>query len=352
MDKEKKSRGRPKVTTSHVSLWACQHIGREIHLTSLGPTLAAPRHGSTKVNVLPATTFPSGDKYRILTRLGKTSHRRLECEKKTCLDTIEKVQAYAEELCFHLSNAIKATGTRSKNGSGKSAPWWTPQCKTAHAEYQKSSSPLQRAERAKKLRDTINNAKKEYLTGKVESITTSANIFKLMRGSNPRQANIPPPLNHDGRLIVDQEERATILRDTLFARHEASNDLLPCTNISDDRIPRNNDVSAEEVRTCTIGCGNAAPGADGISVELLTACWKTIGPFVTQLFQACIHLGTHPSCFKLAEVVLIQKANRDPATVKGSRPIALLSCLGKELERLLAKRMAHLAITYDVVGNQ
>ncbi|KAI1005855.1 hypothetical protein K3495_g2360 [Podosphaera aphanis] len=163
-------------------------------------------------------------------------------------------------------------------------------------------------------------------------MTTSANIFKLMRGSNPRQANIPPPLNHNGRLIVDQEERATILRDALLARHEASNDLLPCTNISDDRIPWNNDVSAEEFRTCTIGCGNAAPGADGIS--------------------ACIHLGTHPSCFKLAEVVLIQKANRDPATVKGWRPIALLSCLGKGLERLLAKRMAHLAITYDVVGNQ
>ncbi|KAI0996528.1 hypothetical protein K3495_g11653 [Podosphaera aphanis] len=268
------------------------------------------------------------------------------------LDSIEKVEAYAEDLCFHLSNAIKATGTRSKKGSGKSAPWWTSECKAAHVEYRNATSASQRAGCAKKLRATINDAKKEHLTRKIESMTSSTDIFKLMQCSNPRQSDIPPPLNHNGQLIADQKERATILRDALLARHEASDDLPFCTGTSDDRIPWNNDLSEEEVRTCTIGCGNTAPGADGISVELLTACWKTIGPFVTQLFQACIQLGTHPSCFKLAEVVLLQKANRDPTTVKGWRPIALLSCLGKGLERLLAKRMAHLAITYNVVGNQ
>ena len=87
-------------------------------------------------------------------------------------------------------------------------------------------------------------------------------------------------------------------------------------------------------------------------MELLQTCCKTIRPFIGTLFRACIRLGTHSSCFKLAEVVLLRKTNRDPTTVKGWRPIALLSCLGKGLERLLAKRMAHLAVTLDVVGYQ
>lgn len=34
------------------------------------------------------------------------------------------------------------------------------------------------------------------------------------------------------------------------------------------------------------------------------------------------------------------------------RPISLLSCLGKGLGRLIAKRISHLAIISDIVGKQ
>lgn len=37
---------------------------------------------------------------------------------------------------------------------------------------------------------------------------------------------------------------------------------------------------------------------------------------------------------------------------KGWRPIALLSCLGKGLERIIAKRISHFAIISNVVGKQ
>ncbi|KAI0992228.1 hypothetical protein K3495_g15958, partial [Podosphaera aphanis] len=43
------------------------------------------------------------------------------------LDSIEKIENYAQDLCFHLSNAIKATGIRSSKGKGKAAAWWTPE---------------------------------------------------------------------------------------------------------------------------------------------------------------------------------------------------------------------------------
>ena len=106
------------------------------------------------------------------------------------------------------------------------------------------------------------------------------------------------------------------------------------------------------MRACTVGSGNTSPGADGISVELLAACWNTLGLRATHLFRACLRLGYHPACFKLAEVVFLPKNGRDPSSVKGWRPIALLSCLGKGLERLLAKRMSHLAVTWEIVGRQ
>ncbi|KAI0997417.1 hypothetical protein K3495_g10768 [Podosphaera aphanis] len=268
------------------------------------------------------------------------------------LDSSDAVEKYAEELCFHLTNAIKATGTRPKKGKGKAAAWWTPKCKAMHAEYRAATDPADRRITGKNLRTTITAAKKEHKTGKIEGMTTPADVFKLIQTSSPQQASVPPPLIHEGRMVTNQAERAEILRDELLARYQASDDLSVCTTQSNNRIPWNSDITVEEVRACTIGCENTAPGADGVSVELLATSWNTIGPYVTELFRACIRHGTHPTCFKLAEVVLIQKPNRDPTTVKGWRPIALLSCLGKGLERLLAKRMAHLAVIYDVIGEQ
>ena len=69
-------------------------------------------------------------------------------------------------------------------------------------------------------------------------------------------------------------------------------------------------------------------------------------------FCACLSLGYHPVCFKLVEVVFLPKSGRDPSSVKGWRPISLLSCLGKGLERLNAERISQLAIVWDIVGQQ
>ncbi|POS84088.1 hypothetical protein EPUL_002569 [Erysiphe pulchra] len=110
--------------------------------------------------------------------------------------------------------------------------------------------------------------------------------------------------------------------------------------------------TGSQVRVCIIGCGNKSPRAHGISIELLTACWKTIDPYVVQLFRDRVRLGFHSFCFKLAEVIFLRKYERDPSTVKAWRPSALLSCLGKGPERVIAKRMSYLAIVHGVVGSQ
>lgn len=144
----------------------------------------------------------------------------------------------------------------------------------------------------------------------------------------------------------------TVLRYSLLARHQASDDLPNFTISNEGHIPWTHDLTESQVRTCTIGSGNTCPGADGISVELLATCWDSIGLNVTQLYCACLRLGYHPSCFQLAEIVYLPKPGRDPSTTRGWWPIALLSCLAKGLEIIIAKRMSYHAITSDVVGRQ
>ncbi|POS88366.1 hypothetical protein EPUL_000107 [Erysiphe pulchra] len=136
---------------------------------------------------------------------------------------------------------------------------WTPDCKAAHVECRAISMNSKRTSLAKKFPKAASAAKREFWKCKVESMTSSSEVFKLMSWNKPRQTKYPPPLNYNNRRITNQEE---------------------------------------------------------------------------------------------PEVLFLQKPGRDPSTVKAWRPIALLSCLGKELERAIAKRMSHLAIVYDIVGTQ
>ncbi|KAI1004666.1 hypothetical protein K3495_g3552 [Podosphaera aphanis] len=250
------------------------------------------------------------------------------------LDSVEQIENFAQGICRALKDALKAVGKRRNKASGRAAPWWTLDCKEAHLQYRSAASVAERNQYEKSLRATVAAAKREHWKRKVEAMKSSSDVFGLMRWAAPTQMKIPPPLMHEGRFIWDQAERAEILRDTLLARCQASDDLAPCSLSSVARIPWTEDLSDLEW------------------MELPAACWKDIGTHVTQLFRACVRFGYHPSCFKLAEVVFLQKPGRDPSLPKGWRPISLLSCLEKGLERLLAKRMLHLAIVCDIVGEQ
>lgn len=268
------------------------------------------------------------------------------------INTTEEIDNFAQDISCALENALKAVGKKPNKKSGRGAPWWTAECKSAQLDYREAVEVSERRERARSFRATVASSKREYWKSRIENMRSSRDIFKLMRWASPRNAGITPPLRHEGRFISDQEERAEILRESLLARFSAPDDLPPCTLTGEGHIPWSDDISEHEVRACTIGSGNTSPGVDGISVELLAACWNKLGPLVTRLFCACLSLGHHPVCFKLAEVVFLPKSGRDPSSVKGWRPISLLSCLGKGLERLFAKRMSQLAIFWDIVGQQ
>ena len=83
---------------------------------------------------------------------------------QSVLYTIERVEEYAQEICFHPNNAINAVGTRPKVRCGRSAPWWISACKLAYAKYQVAIAPHRRALCAKKLRLVVKASKKEFKT--------------------------------------------------------------------------------------------------------------------------------------------------------------------------------------------
>ena len=71
------------------------------------------------------------------------------------------------------------------------------------------------------------------------------------------------------------------------------------------------------------------------------------------LFDRCLDLAYFPQAWHLAEVSMLPEVGKkDRTSPRSWRPIALLSFVGKGLERLLAKRIAWTALTHDLLSPQ
>ena len=78
-----------------------------------------------------------------------------------------------------------------------------------------------------------------------------------------------------------------------------------------------------------------------------------IEPLVLNLFQGCLLIGHHPAIFQSATLAIIPKPNKpDQTSPRAYQPIALLSVLGKGLERLLARNISWLAINLRILLDQ
>jgi hypothetical protein len=112
-------------------------------------------------------------------------------------------------------------------------------------------------------------------------------------------------------------------------------------------------ITTADIRKAILKAGNTAPGQDEISTAILRAAWPVIEPLVLNLFQGCLSTGYHPTIFRSATLAIIPKPNKpDQTSPRAYWPIALLSVLGKGLERLLARNISRLAINLRVLSDQ
>ena len=118
-------------------------------------------------------------------------------------------------------------------------------------------------------------------------------------------------------------------------------------------IPWNPLIPMAEVEDACLNTSNTSPGSDGIDTNLIRMAWPSIGKLIKNLYEACLKIGYHPKAFRSAEVVMLPKAGKKTFTeVKSWRPISLLSCLSKGLERIIARRMATLSINSSLLNSQ
>ena len=101
-------------------------------------------------------------------------------------------------------------------------------------------------------------------------------------------------------------------------------------------------TSGELEEYLRVTSSNSSPGPSQISWPILKWLWSTISHHVTLLFNGCLVHAFHPPLWKHALIHIIPKPGKmDYFALKSYRPISLLDCIGKLMEKAVAKCITH-----------
>ena len=253
-----------------------------------------------------------------------------------------------------LDSALQTVG-RKKHKRGRPSSFWDDECRSAQTTLSNATAD-DLTEARREFRKIINQKKRAFFDNIIATAGPGKDIWNVMRWRNPTDKFQPPPLKEGDQSFTTPIDRATYLRDKLLNRQSRDDDISDSwsTPVSPEQaLPYDLSVSLEQAHAATISAGNTTPGTDNITRNMLKAAWPTLGEHIRLLYQHSITSGYFPRRLRTALCVMIPKPKKkDYTTAKSWRPIALLSCLGKGLERLIARRIAVTALTKGVLPSQ
>ena len=102
-----------------------------------------------------------------------------------------------------------------------------------------------------------------------------------------------------------------------------------------DSIMKTKQLSMNELKDAFFSLKiNKSPGYDDISFNIVKICFSSLCKPLKYLFNLSIEKGIFPDDLKIAKVTPIYKAD-DKSDVSNYRPISVLSCFSKILERIM-----------------
>jgi hypothetical protein len=147
----------------------------------------------------------------------------------------------------------------------------------------------------------------------------SANVWEVAAWRHGcRSSHIAALCMEDGTLSFNHETMADTLSRRFFVEDGGT---IP-THFPDDLAPRETrpfpPFGEDKLFVLLKATSNkSAPGGSGIGWDLMKKGWSHMSKLLTKLYNACISLGYHPTCWKEATVVVIPKADKlDYSTAK------------------------------------
>ena len=198
------------------------------------------------------------------------------------------------------------------------------------------------------LRVTVRTAKRNYYEHRLQSADPVA-LWSAIRITKGHSNVFIPALQSPTGPTQDPVRQAEILH----AQFHPSSHPHVEINQPDDPPPLPTRqlepiTEAEVLRALTPTSNSSAPGPSGIGYKLLKWAFEAAPLRLVDLFNACLHLGYHP--WHTGTVIILPKLGKpDYSVAKAYRPITLLECCGKLLEKIVASHILHDNLVHQLI---
>ncbi|KAI0996688.1 hypothetical protein K3495_g11494 [Podosphaera aphanis] len=317
------------------------------------PLLANVYCGAREAAPITGLRFATIDKDIFLSLLRAQLEGILPLSQKSA----SEIDRRADQIIKILHSSFAGSAKRALPHS-RGQPWWDQNCKEARKKYRDKvrDGSANQADR-KEFRMVTRRAKISFFQKRIDEAANGKDVFSIAKWHKSKGTfRTPPlkdPLSPEAPLAESIDDKRNVLARNLLRNQSDVEDiplLTPTTARTSLPFP---ELTIEEVSNSILGAGNTTPGKDEIPTSVLRLAWPHISGLIQDLYQSCIDSGHHPKCFRTAIVTMIGKPNKaDMTSPRSYRPIALLSVLGKGLERLIAKRMSWISIKYKVLAAQ
>ena len=276
----------------------------------------------------------------------------------------------------NIMEAMSAASSRTlkiRTFHPKASPWYTDEVAEVVAETKRartsmkafSGAPDQQVHlrqyrlAARKLKRVIRKAKRDWAMAFAGQVSRQ-DVWKLTAWYKGIRKTGTPTLKDpiSGRDAVSLDDKKALFSDTFFPpppflEDEADFLKTPLAPRDDTRCLE--PLSLREVEAAIRSCANdTAPGITGVPYRAIKWAWRS--PARTYIFNAlatCLQSGFHAPQWKSSITVVIPKPGKPSySTPRAYRPIQLLECLGKIMEKIVASRLMFDISKYNLVPHE
>lgn len=211
------------------------------------------------------------------------------------------------------------------------------------------------------IKQTINNEWEKTLEG-IEPGENRA-LWRIAK-SFRKPTSIIPTITENNIDYMTDLEKSNIIAETL-EQTQTNNEKSPIENTVRNKISnlgaingteqnkKYEKTSFRELKTL-IKClpNHKAPGHDLIQNKIIKNLSNKAVYQLKNIFNACLSFGYFPTLWKEATVIPIPKPNKNLSKAINYRPISLLCCLSKLLERIVLTRIIKFSNTKKILINE
>ena len=300
------------------------------------------------------------------------------CTGKLVLENFKESSGPIADFTSSLIEIYKECIPQTSTNPTKSNPCYNDDCKEAIKQRKRALSKFKRSPNTNnfndikifraKARRTIKFSKRKSWRSYVSKInhkTPIKKVWEMIRKISGQ--NKSPSYTHLNMVGTDSKAKSkTDIADTLgetfchnsssfnysksFRKIKTEHEKVKMNFKSQNNKINSKDFTLDELVEAIQLSHDSAAGPDEIHYQLLKHLPDTSLETLLNIFNYIWTTGKFPDVWQYATIIPIPKPGKDPAEPNNYRPIALTSCLGKTLERMINKRLTSLLESYSHIS--